>query len=83
MRGRTDSPTSEDASLQGASMQGQDSPSSLSVLLSDGSRQLSTLNSPFVTVLPGGDKSEAERADEALAQQLFRAAQARQKRQST
>ena len=45
---------------------------------------LATLNSPFVTVLPGarnagGDKSEAERADEALAQQLFRAAQARQK----
>ncbi len=87
MRGRTESPTSEDASIQGASMQAQDSPSTLSVLLSDGSRQLSNLSSPFVSVLPGarnagGDKSDAERADEDLAQQLFRAAQARQKRQS-
>ena len=88
MRGRVGgSPTSEDDSLQGASMQAQDSSSTLSVLMSDGSRQLSNLSSPFVSVLPGArnavDKSDAERADEDLAQQLFRAAQARQKRQST
>ena len=68
-------------------MQTQDSSRTLSVLISDGSRQLSNLSSPFVSVLPGvrnsaGDKSDAERADEDLAQQLFRAAQARQKRQS-
>lgn len=68
-------------------MQAQDSSSTLSVLISDGSRQLSNLSSPFVSVLPGvrnaaSDLSAAERADEDLAQQLFRAAQARQKRQS-
>ena len=89
MQGRVGgSPTSEDDSIQGASMQAQDSSSTLSVLISDGSRQLSNLSSPFVSVLPGArnaavDMSDAERADEDLAQQLFRAAQARQKRQST
>ena len=74
--------------MQGASMQAQDSAGTLSVLVSDGSRQLSSLSSPFVSLLPGarnatGDKTAAELADEDLAQQLFRAAQARRRRQGT
>ena len=80
---RADSFSSDEKERLGSSMRAQNSSGTLSVLLSDGSRQLSGFSSPFVSVLPGAGadcvKSDEERADEDIAQQLFRAAQARWK----
>lgn len=80
---RADSFSSDEKECPESSMQTQNSSGTLSVLLSDGSRQLSGFSSPFVSVLPGAGadcvKSDEERADEDIAQQLFRAAQARWK----
>ena len=65
-------------------MRAIDSSGTLSVLVSDSSRQLSSLSSPFGSKLPGspdaaGDKSESERADEDIAREMFCRAQARRR----
>ncbi len=74
---------SEEKECPVSSMHAQMSSSTLSVLLSDGSRQLSDFSSPFVSVLPAAGEdclmSDEERADEVVAWQLFHAAQARRK----
>ena len=65
-------------------MRAVDSSGALSALVSDSSRQLSSLSSPFGSRLPrahdaAGDKSESERADEDVAREMFCRAQARRR----
>ena len=87
-RHRTDASSSEDGDVQGASMRAVDSSGALSALVSDSSRQLSSLSSPFGSKLPGsgnaaGDKSRSERADEDIARKMFCRAQARRRGPAT
>lgn len=83
-RTKPDNSSSDNKDVNASPMQAQQSSSTLSVLVSDSSsRQISSLSSPFTSVLPGAadGKTDAERADEDIARQLFRAAQARRMRQ--
>ena len=65
-----------------------DSSGALSALVSDSSRQLRGLSSPFGSKLPGsgnatGDKSHSERVDEDIAREMFCRAQARRRGPAT